>query len=77
MFDVQGAMSAGMIAAWLRRPDGRLSKETHTAGDLAADFEVESLHDVTRLVELTRGAVSTTHRSGVAGKGRAKRPRTD
>ena len=55
MFDIQGAMSAGMIAAWLRRPDGRLSKETHTAGDLPADFEVESLHDVTRILELTRG----------------------
>jgi FMN phosphatase YigB (HAD superfamily) len=55
IFDVQGAMSAGMIAAWLRRPEGRLSKETHTAGDLAADFEVESLHDVTRILELTRG----------------------
>src|SRR6267154_1968147 len=54
MFDIQGAMSAGMIAAWLRRTDGRLSKETHTAGDLAADFEVESLHDVTRLVERIR-----------------------
>ena len=46
--------SAGMIAAWLRRPEGRLSKETHTAGDLAADFEVESLHDVTRILELNR-----------------------
>ena len=55
MFDVQGAMSAGMIAAWLRRPEGRLSKETHSAGDLPADFEVESLHDVTRLVERLRG----------------------
>jgi putative hydrolase of the HAD superfamily len=55
MFDIQGAMSAGMIAAWLRRPEGRLSKETHTAGDLAADFEVESLHDVTRILELNRG----------------------
>jgi FMN phosphatase YigB (HAD superfamily) len=54
MFDVQGAMSAGMIAAWLRRPEGRLSKETHTAGDLAADFEVESLHDVTRILNLNR-----------------------
>lgn len=56
MFDVQGAMSAGMIAAWLRRPEGRLSKETHTAGDLAADFEVESLHEVTRILELNRGS---------------------
>ena len=56
MFDIQGAMSAGIIAAWLRRPEGRLSKETHTAGDLAADFEVESLHDVTRLIERLRGS---------------------
>ncbi len=56
MFDVQGAMSAGMIAAWLRRPEGRLSKETHQPGDLPTDFEVESLHDVTRIVELNRGA---------------------
>jgi 2-haloalkanoic acid dehalogenase type II len=56
VFDVQGAMSAGMVAAWLRRPDGRLSKETHAAGDLAADFEIESLHDMTRLLESLRGA---------------------
>ncbi|MFO7286787.1 MAG: HAD family hydrolase [Gammaproteobacteria bacterium] len=55
IFDVQGAMSAGMIAAWLRRPQGRLSGETHSPGDLAADFEVESLHDVTRIIERTRG----------------------
>ncbi len=54
MFDIQGAMSAGLIAAWLRRPEGRLSKETHSAGDLAADYEVESLHDVTRIIETNR-----------------------
>lgn len=56
MFDIQGAMSAGMIAAWLQRPEGRLSKETHQPGDLAADYDVESLHDVTRIIELNRGA---------------------
>lgn len=55
VFDVQGAMAMGMIAAWLRRPEGRLSKDTHTAGSLAADYEVESLHDVTRIIELNRG----------------------
>jgi len=55
MFDIQGAMSAGLISAWLRRPEGRLSKETHAPGDLAADYEVESLHDVTRIIELNRG----------------------
>jgi FMN phosphatase YigB (HAD superfamily) len=54
MFDIQGAMSAGMIAAWLRRPEGRLSRETHDAGDLAADYEVESLHEVTRILEVNR-----------------------
>jgi FMN phosphatase YigB (HAD superfamily) len=55
MFDIQGAMSAGLIAAWLRRPEGRLSLETHAAGDLEADYEVGSLHDVTRIIELNRG----------------------
>lgn len=55
IFDVQGAMSAGMVAAWLRRPEGRLAKETHSPGDLAADYDVESLHDVTRIIELNRG----------------------
>jgi len=55
VFDVQGAMSAGMIAAWLRRPEGRLSSETHAPADLPADYEVESLHDVTRIIELNRG----------------------
>lgn len=55
MFDVQGAMSAGMIAAWLRRPQGRLSGETHSPGDLPTDYEVESLDDVTRIIELNRG----------------------
>jgi 2-haloalkanoic acid dehalogenase type II len=55
MFDIQGAMSAGLIAAWLRRPEGRLAKETHAPADLPADYEVESLHDVTRLIELNRG----------------------
>ena len=55
VFDVQGAMSAGMVAAWLRRPQGRLSSETHSPADLPADYEVESLHDVTRIIELNRG----------------------
>jgi hypothetical protein len=47
-------MAAGMVAAWLRRPEGRLSRETHQPGDLPADFEVESLHDVTRIIEVNR-----------------------
>jgi 2-haloacid dehalogenase len=56
MFDIQGAMSTGMIAAWLRRPEGRLAREGYEAGDLPADFEIESLHDMTKLLELTRRA---------------------
>jgi len=56
MFDIQGAMSYGLISAWLRRPEGRLSKETHQPGDLAADFEAESLHDITRIIEHCREA---------------------
>ena len=56
MFDVQGAMSTGMVAAWLRRPDGRLSRETHDSGDLPADFEIESLHDMTHILEHNRQA---------------------
>lgn len=54
MFDIQGAMAYGLVAAWLRRPEGRLSKETHLPGDIEADFEVESLHDVTRIIEHCR-----------------------
>lgn len=54
MFDIQGAMSTGMIAAWLRRPEGRLSRETHSAGDLQADYEIESLHELTRILEANR-----------------------
>jgi 2-haloalkanoic acid dehalogenase type II len=54
MFDIQGAMATGMIAAWLRRPEGPLSREAHDAGDFPADFEIESLHDMTRLLEFTR-----------------------
>lgn len=54
MFDIQGAMSTGMIAAWLRRPEGRLSRETHSAGDLPADYEIESLHELTRILEVNR-----------------------
>lgn len=54
MFDIQGAMSAGMIAAWLKRPEGRLARETHEAGDLPADYEIESLHDLTRILEANR-----------------------
>jgi 2-haloalkanoic acid dehalogenase type II len=55
-FDVQGAMSAGLIAAWLRRPvDGLLSNQAPSAKGIPADYEIESLHDVTRIIQLNRG----------------------
>jgi 2-haloacid dehalogenase len=55
-FDVQGAMSAGLIAAWLRRPvDGMLASQAPSAKGIPADYEIESLHDVTRIIQLNRG----------------------
>jgi FMN phosphatase YigB (HAD superfamily) len=54
LFDIQGAMSAGLIAAWLRRPQGGLSSEKHEVGDLPADYEIESLHDLTTILEANR-----------------------
>jgi 2-haloacid dehalogenase len=54
-FDIQGALAAGIPAAWLRRARGRLGRKnvTFDAGDVPADFEVEDLNQVTRLVERT------------------------
>ena len=55
-FDVQGTMSAGLIAAWLRRPgDGMLASQAPSAKGIPADYEIESLHDVTRILQLNRG----------------------
>ncbi len=55
-FDVQGAMSAGLIAAWLRRPvDGMLASQAPSAKGIPADYEIDSLHDVTRILQLNRG----------------------
>ena len=53
-FDIQGAMACGLIAAWLRRPEGRLSRETHDAGLIAADYEIESLNDLTEIIKANR-----------------------
>ena len=52
-FDIQGALSAGIKAAWLRRPRGRLGRKnvTFEAGDVPADYEIEDLHQLTRIVE--------------------------
>jgi 2-haloacid dehalogenase len=56
-FDVQGAMSAGLIAAWLRRPvDGMLANQAPSAKGIPADYEIESLHDVTSILRANRGA---------------------
>jgi 2-haloalkanoic acid dehalogenase type II len=55
-FDVQGAMSAGLIAAWLRRPiDGMLANQAQSSKGIPADYEIESLHDVTRIIRANRG----------------------
>jgi len=54
-FDVQGAMSAGLIAAWLRRPvDGLLANQAPSAKGIPADYEIESLHDVTQILRANR-----------------------
>lgn len=56
-FDVQGAMAAGLISAWLRRPaDAMLENQSLTSQGLPADYEVESLHDITRIIEVNRGS---------------------
>jgi 2-haloacid dehalogenase len=56
-FDVQGAMSAGLIAAWLRRPvDGMLASQAPSAKGIPADYEIESLHDVTQILRANRSA---------------------
>ena len=55
-FDVQGAMSAGLLAAWLRRPvDGMLANQADATRGIPADYEIESLHDVTRIIRANRG----------------------
>jgi 2-haloacid dehalogenase len=51
-FDVQGAMAAGMKAAWVRRPEGRLDT---SEGDLPPDYEVRDLLELTDLVAQNLG----------------------
>lgn len=50
-FDCQGAMAFGLVTAWLRRPQGFMSNVPFMAGDLAADYEIEDLNDLTRILE--------------------------
>jgi 2-haloacid dehalogenase len=52
-FDIQGALSYGIKAAWLRRTSGRLGRRNATfdAGDVPADYEIEDLNQLTRIVE--------------------------
>lgn len=51
-FDVQGAMAAGMTAAWVRRSEGRLDM---SEGDLPPDYEVRDLDELTELVAANLG----------------------
>ncbi|GBD28707.1 (S)-2-haloacid dehalogenase [bacterium HR31] len=51
-FDVQGAMAAGMKAAWVNRPEGRLDT---SEGDLPPDYEVQDLLELTDLVAANLG----------------------
>lgn len=57
-FDVQGAMSAGLIAAWLQRPaaDGLLAHQAPSSGGIPPDYVIESLNDITEIVRANRGA---------------------
>lgn len=52
-FDIQGALASGIKAAWLRRPRGRLGRTnvTFEAGDVPADYEIEDLHQLNRIIE--------------------------
>jgi len=56
-FDIQGALSYGIKAAWLRRSQGRLGRKNATfdAGDVPADYEIEDLNQMTRIIEMNRG----------------------
>jgi 2-haloalkanoic acid dehalogenase type II len=56
MFDIQGAIAYGLVTAWLRRKEGRLAKQTHEAAGAPADFEIETLHDMTAIVAANRTA---------------------
>lgn len=57
-FDVQGAMSAGLLAAWLQRPraDGLLSHQAASEGGIPPDYLIESLDDITTIIKANRQA---------------------
>jgi 2-haloacid dehalogenase len=52
-FDIQGALSSGIKAAWLRRAQGRLGRKnvTFEAGGVPADYEIEDLNQLTHILE--------------------------
>jgi 2-haloacid dehalogenase len=52
-FDIQGALAAGITAAWLRRAQGRLGRKnvTFEPGGIPADYEIEDLNQLTRILE--------------------------
>jgi 2-haloalkanoic acid dehalogenase type II len=56
-FDVQGAMSAGLIAAWLQRPrtDGLLRNQAPSGRGIPPDYVIESLDDITEIIRANRG----------------------
>ncbi len=59
-FDVQGAMSFGMLAARLQRPtakqsDGVLANEADGSRGIRPDYVIESLHDITTIIRANRG----------------------
>lgn len=57
-FDVAGAMSVGMLAVWLRRPEADHTREGRLGPEPAADFESDSLQELTELLRRLRGGQS-------------------
>ncbi len=59
-FDVQGAMSYGLLAARLQRPtakksDGVLANEADGSRGITPDYVIESLNDITTIIRANRG----------------------
>lgn len=52
-FDIQGALGAGLKAAWLRREEGRLGQRniTFERGDVLAEYEISNLNELTQIIE--------------------------
>jgi 2-haloacid dehalogenase len=52
-FDIQGALAYGIKTAWLRRAQGKLGRRniTFQEGLVPADYEIDDLHQLTRLLK--------------------------